>query len=349
MKKVLFVGNWAWELYESSFSNALRSHNIEVEAVVVGEYISGFWGKFQKNIPIFSLSSLRLNRDLIKRVTKEKFDTLLLWRCTHIFPSTVVKIRKIGCNVITFNNDDPFGPQKSAPVPWHHHLRWIWYLRTLKVADINLFYRPVNVQEAKAYGASHADILLPYFVPWKDHEVTLSPTERSVYSADFTFIGHYEPDGRDDAVLRLHKAGFSVKIWGDKSWYNVNNPGISTTFPSITPVYGDKYSKALSGASVCLCFLSKLNRDTYTRRCFEIPATRRVLLAERTTDLMNMFEEDKEACFFSTEEELVEKAHWLMADKDRRERVAQAGFERVWRDGHDVYSRATEFLGKVSS
>lgn len=348
MHKLLLVGNWAWQIYESSFSDALRRHDVEVEPVVVGEYLSGFFGKLQKKIPIMSLSIIKLNRELVKKVADGKYDTLFLWRCVHIFPSTVVRIRKLGCKVVTFNNDDPFGPKTSVPVPWHHHLLWFWYLRTLKVANINLFYRPINVKEAKSYGASHADTLLPYFVPWKDREVPLSSEECSIYNSDFTFIGHYEPDGRANAALRLHKEGFSVKIWGDRSWYDITNREFSETFPCILPVYGERYSKALSGASVCLCFLSKLNRDTYTRRCFEIPATRRVLLTERTTDLEKMFEEDKEACFFSTEEELVKKAHWLMSDKDRRERIAQAGYERVWRDGHDVDTRAVEFIEEIS-
>ena len=71
-------------------------------------------------------------------------------------------------------------------------------------------------------------------------------------------------------------------------------------FAPIEPVFGDDYAKALCGAKVCLAFLSKLNRDSYTRRCFEIPACGNVMLAERTADLCRMFKEDEEACFFSS-------------------------------------------------
>jgi spore maturation protein CgeB len=73
------------------------------------------------------------------------------------------------------------------------------------------------------------------------------------------------------------------------------------------------------------------------------------MLAERTDDLMHFFKEDEEACFFSTTEELVRKALWLINNPDIRERIAQAGMRRVWADGHDVESRAKSFLKHICS
>jgi len=115
------------------------------------------------------------------------------------------------------------------------------------------------------------------------------------------------------------------------------------------PVEGSEYAKALCGANVCLAFLSKLNRDTYTRRCFEIPACGRVMLAERTSDLLRMFIEDKEACFFSSTDELIIKAKWLIDNPAIALQIAQAGMRRVWVDGHDVKSRVEEFLCAIQT
>jgi spore maturation protein CgeB len=68
------------------------------------------------------------------------------------------------------------------------------------------------------------------------------------------------------------------------------------------------------------------------------------MLAERTEDLIKFFKEDKEACFFSSNEELVKKAKWLIENPKIRKKIAKAGFSRVWEDGHDVKSRALEFI-----
>jgi spore maturation protein CgeB len=62
-----------------------------------------------------------------------------------------------------------------------------------------------------------------------------------------------------------------------------------------------------------------------------------------------MFKEDEEACFFSSNEELVAKAKWLLANPDIRERIAQAGLRRVWANGHDVNSRARQFLETIGA
>ncbi len=47
-------------------------------------------------------------------------------------------------------------------------------------------------------------------------------------------------------------------------------------------------------------FLSKINKDSYTRRNFEIPAMKKVLLSEYSSELSNMFIEDKEMVFLET-------------------------------------------------
>ena len=73
------------------------------------------------------------------------------------------------------------------------------------------------------------------------------------------------------------------------------------------------------------------------------------MLAERTEDLMNMFEEDIEACYFSNENELVEKVNWLMSDKILRSRIAEAGRLRVVNDKHDIINRASVFIDNVNS
>jgi glycosyltransferase involved in cell wall biosynthesis len=225
---------------------------------------------------------------------------------------------------------------------------WHWYTRCLPIFDRNYFYRRSNCGEAISAGATHAEVMLPYFMPWQDRPVAMSPNELQRFSTEVVFVGHYEPDGREQSIRALVDAGIRVKLWGGHYWSRKVLGDLYPKLAPIVPAEGDDYAKALCGAKICLCFLSKLNRDTYTRRCFEIPACGRVMLAQRTDDLLNMFKEDEEACFFSSNEELVAKAKWLLANPDIRERIAQAGLRRVWADGHDVNSRARQFLEVIN-
>jgi spore maturation protein CgeB len=57
-----------------------------------------------------------------------------------------------------------------------------------------------------------------------------------------------------------------------------------------------------------------------------------------------MFEEGREAAFFSNAAEAVEQATRFVNDDALRQRVAAAGRARCLKDGHDVVSRARQFL-----
>jgi spore maturation protein CgeB len=342
--KIVIAGIWQWGQYEEAFAAALFELGHEVTPFRTSGFFNGFLGKQQAAIPLVGFAFLRLNRELLKLVKREKPDILLLWQCIHLLPATIKSINSMGVKTVSYNNDDPFGPKAHGNVPWHHHLVWFWYLRSLKHCQYNFFYRQVNVVEAQAVGAHHAAVLKPYFIPWKDHPAVLSEDEIKRFGCDVVFVGHYEPDERVKHLRALVKTGLSVKLFGGSYWTPEVLGDLYSYFAPIVPAQGENYAKALCGAKVCLVFLSKLNRDSYTRRCFEIPACGRVMLAERTAALLEMFVEDKEACFFSNSEELVSKAKWLVENPEIAAQIAQAGLKRVWVDGHDVKSRAAEFL-----
>ena len=344
---LLIVGSWEFDIYEDGFSRGLNKLGIDVIKFSTAKYFQSVFGKLQKRIPIIGPAQLRLNRELIMSVDSIKPDSVLFWRPTHILPSTLIYINQLSVATISYNNDDPFGPMVHGNVPWHHHWLWYWYLKCLPVFKLNFFYREINCVEAQSHGANHADTLLPYFLPWRDRNLELSLDEKRRFETDVVFCGHYEPDGRELVIKAIIKAGFKVKVWGGPEW---NRDVLGDCFDLLSPITlanGTDYAKALSGAKMCLCFLSKLNRDSYTRRCFEIPAFHRVLLSERSEALESMYIENAEACYFSTPEEAVNRVRWLLDNPEERMRIANAGASRVWRDGGDVFSRAQEFLTKI--
>jgi len=345
---ILIVGAWAWPHYEEAFARGLRGNDAEVSALATSNFFKGFLGRIQQALPLPGPALLRLNRAVLHAAKDQQPDLVLFWRPTHILPETISKLTSMGVHTASYNNDDPFGPQVHSNLPWHHNFLWHWYLKCLLLFNYNFFYRKINCAEARVLGATHAEVLLPYFIPWQDRPVQLTEAEQQHYEADVVFVGHYEPDGREDSIRALLQADIHVRLWGGRYWNRAVLGDLYDQLAPIVPADGVVYAKALCGAKVCLCFLSKLNRDTYTRRCFEIPACGKVMLAERTDDLTQFFKEDEEACFFSSPEELVRKAQWLIHNTDIRERIAQAGLRRVWADWHDVTSRAKCFLSVVN-
>lgn len=325
----------------------MEENGVRVTPFVTQKFFRSPWGRVELALPVPGPSLLWLNFSLFRKAAKEKPEKILFWRPTHILPATLKGLRKLGIQTISYNNDDPFAPQAHGQVPWHHHWLWFWYLRCLPEFSQNFFYRKVNCQEALQQGAIHAKVLMPYFLPWQDRPVDLTTADRKRFESEVTFVGHFEPDGREHGIRALVEAGLRVKIWGGEYWTRRILGDLYESLQPIRPAVGDEYARALCGAKICLAFLSKLNRDTYTRRCFEIPACGRLMLAERTDDLQRLFREDEEACFFSSNQELVSKVRWLLANPDIRERIAAAGLRRVWADGHDVRSRAREFLREI--
>jgi len=95
--------------------------------------------------------------------------------------------------------------------------------------------------------------------------------------------------------------------------------------------------------------MSKLNNSTHTTRSFEIPACGALLLSERTNEMKELFEEDKEAVYFSDKEELVQKVQLLLKEPERRNAIAASGHRRCISDGHDVDSRIRDWSNLVRS
>lgn len=335
---ILIVGDWEWDIYEDAFSKGIRKHNISVSKFKISFYFKGFTGLLLNRFPFLEVFLKKINSNLFSYIEKSSPDVILFWRPRHILPSTLLKIRKKGIPVISYNNDSPFPSAKFKYFNFFSH--WFLYLSCVPFFDINFLYRNSDLIKAKNYGSNYNFLLMSYFLPWLHKKISLNKKDLLKYRSDVVFIGHFEPDGRDQAIAYLISKGVSIRIWGPtKSW----NLSKVIDFP-VFPALGSEYTKALSAAKICLCFLSKKNNDTYTRRCFEIPACGKLLLAERTKFLSELFVDNKEACFFSSKEELLLKIEWLLNDSRAREKIANAGMKKVISAGHDVYSRANRFL-----
>ena len=348
-KKILIVGPWLWPQYEEAFSRGLEKLGYSVIGFSTSRYFRGKLGRLMQRtyLPIGMMTNL--NSSLIRKVKQESPQVVLFWRPVHIRGETVKEIQRLGVVTVSYNNDDPFASRFVRKSPWFRRIMWHWYNECLPIFDINFFYRRINCDEAQILGAKRPSLLMPYFIPERDRPITLDGVELKTYTTDVVFVGHFEDDGRDEYIRKLIDSGVNIKLWGGPEWYKRFSRQQLDKLGSISLADGDRYTKALTGAKICLAFLSRLNRDSYTRRCFEIPGTGKLMLAERTDDLLSMFKENEEACFFSDSDELLAKVHWLLKNPIEVERIAEAGKQRVWKDQHDVNSRARQFADNINN
>ena len=353
--KILLAGDWHSNVHETAVADALAQLGHQVVSFAWHDYFAKNDKKYNKIKYLYVRAQDKfvmgpvlaaLNKDFVALACRERPEAVFVYRGTHIYADSLREIKRAlpGCVLVGYNNDDPFGPGQPRRL-WRH------FLAGLPLYDLTLAYRHQNVHEYKAHGARRVALLRSWYIPGKSRPVEeLNSEQRDQYSCDVVFVGHYEPDQRVACLEAIVRRGWKLRLFGPGyHWDPVirNNPLLKHLTP-VRLVWGDDYNRALSGAKLALCYLSKLNRDTYTRRCFEIPAAGTVLLSEYTDDLAGLYAPDKEAVYFRDEIELMEKLELYLGDDARRIEVAHAGHQRVQADGHDVVSRMRQVVAWIA-
>lgn len=292
----------------------------------------------------------RINDDLVRLVDRVQPDLLFVYRGTHVTASTLQAIRSRSPRtlLVGYNNDDPFAGGQPR-WPWRH------FLAAIPEYDRVLAYRRHNISDLIHAGARSTGLLLPWFVPAIHQPVPLTVQEHAAYETDVVFIGHFEDDGRVASLDALATSNVKVRVFGPGRGFHGHDwdrplrssPRLRQLAP-VQPVWGSDYTKALRGAKIALCFLSKRNRDVYTRRCFEIPATETLMFSEYSKELAAIFREGIDVEFFRTPAELVRKVHVYLRDDEARRRVARNGRDRVIAGGHDVQTRMRCMLEELA-
>ena len=350
--RVLLAGAWQYEMYENAFARALKQIGIHDCPFNLYAGHAGLVSKFEHKYSFYGINTRRSLRELTRACEDFRPDVLLIWLGAGVRSETLKSIkRSISTRIVGYVHDDPFAHLSHGLSPSHHRYHWSPFIKALPIYDLVLFAKKLSADDALMHGAKATGVLPQYFVPWIHRHINLSDLELMEFRCDIAFAGHFEPDGRDVSLLELAKAGLKIRLYKGGLWERSRihrSRQLEQAGVFVGPaVRGDYYASALSGADVSLCFMSKMNRDPYTTRCFEIPACGSLLLSERTPELQLLFNEDAEAVFFSSIDELVDKAKWLRSNPELRACIAAAGQRKVHAGCHSVLDRAAQFIDLV--
>lgn len=341
-RRILIVRSAIEDFYEPSWVRALQENGHEVRLFDTFAYLTrtpptqggatagplrssdriGWW----QHRLLFGPRIRAANRALIAAVEEQRPEVVLMYLGHHYGEETIRALRARAF-VSLFHSDDPFGPRRRHP-------RYRLLHRALRYYDGGHFYRQATADDARAAGLARSAMLLDFYRPWEDYP-RAGPIEHEA-----AFIGHFERGFRVECIAQGVRAGLPLRVYShEPAWRRGLPPDVAASAGPHPGLYGARYREKLSRTKISICFLSRWNRDVYTRRVFEIPACGGFLLCERTDFMLSLYEEGREAAFFSTPDEFVDKIRYYLTHEANRAAIAAAGRERLLRSGHDIHTR----------
>ncbi len=266
-----------------------------------------------------------IRRHLTRAIKGRSFDIAWVDQGVLLGPSIVKRLKDLAPLVINYNVDDPFpsvDPDKR---------RFSLYRKAVPVYDMIVVVRPENVAEAYEAGARKVLHVYRSADEVAHAPLRLTSEEEKRWESEVVFIGTWMPE-RGSFLARLMDLGAPLAIYGNR-WEKAREWPILRSAWRGPGFFGSDYVKAIQGAKICLGLLSKGNRDLHTQRSVEIPFIGGVFCAERTTEHEAMYEDVKEAVFWSTPDECAEKIFWLLKNPEIRSQIASAGRERCIKNG----------------
>ncbi len=276
------------------------------------------------------------NAEILSAIRDSSFDVLWIDKGLTIRPETLAGVRNIqpACQIVGFSPDDMMNPGNQSK----------GFLKGLPLYHFYVTNKSYNVQELKGLGCPEVLFTDNAYDPHTHRPMAVSAEEEQRLGGAVGFIGQWEPD-RAESLRHLGRAGLPVRVWG-YTWERMHDVPSSVLLEN-RPLWGDDYAKAICAFKINLCFLRKSNRDLQTTRTLEIPACGAFMLAERTDEHARLFDEGREAEFFSNDDELLDKIRHYLEHEDERLRIARAGCERCLRDRYSNSERLRQILERI--
>jgi len=276
------------------------------------------------------------NKKIKKLINENVYDLIWISKGLTIKPDTLKYIKKKLPDAIIVN----YSPDNIM----ERHNQSLNFMNSLHLYDYHITTKSYIIEDFKNKGARNVIFTNQSFEPTFHYPRVLTEKEKELFGADIGFVGVWEKE-RCDSILYLVENGLNVKVFGDGKWnqYKEYHPNLVIK----SSIFSEDYSKALQAFKISLCFLRKINHDLQTSRTMEIPACGGFMMAERTSEHLQLFEEGREAEFFSTNQELLEKCIYYLKNMNRRNIIAKNGYERCIRSGYSNLNTLKKIISNL--
>ncbi len=278
----------------------------------------------------FPADVCKANQVLYSEVVSFRPGVVWIEKGNVIRPATLARIKAHvpGAILVSYSEDDMFARHNRS---WHYTAGLRYYNIVFTTKSYNC-----NANDLPALGAQNVVFVDKAFDIHAHRPIDITGSDVEQYGGDVGFIGTYERP-RAESLLFLAENNIRVRVWGP-GWARLvgAHPNLIVENRGL---YGDDYCKGICATKINLCYLRKANRDLQTDRTMEIPACGAFMLAERTDEHRRLFEEDAEAAYFGTDEELLEKVRYYLVNDVRRKEIAAAGRRRCETSGYSHHDR----------
>ncbi len=255
----------------------------------------------------------------------KRFDLAYVDSGELIDGKTVGMLRTLAPMVVNYNPDNPYVRRDGA--------RWRAFLTAVPHYDHLFVPREANVAQAMLAGARHVHrVWFAADDPIRDREDYPPAHAKARYRSAIAFVGTWMPE-RGPFLRQLAEAGLPLRIFGPR-WNKAPEYGALRSCITLGELDSAAYDAAVAGADISIALLSKGNCDQHTTRSMEIPALGSLLCGERTSEHLQLYQEGTEAVFWSDAAECIEHCRRLLADPERRLRIAKAGHRRALCNNH---------------
>lgn len=339
--RVLLVGSGEAHHIGAFFQKALTALGHEQALVDEGKYLKRLSASIVHRIA-YRLLRHRLftfeafNQEVVETARRFRPDVVLVTKGASLVPATLSRVKE-GTRALWVNyaTDDPFNPRHRTPD----------LLASIPLYDLYACTKRAIMDDVRRAGCAQV-VYVPFAYEPTLHfpEQPATENEKARFDTDVVFVGTADPERYPLFRTLAAQPHLRLRLYGT---YWERDRVLRRYHEGI--VFARTYRLALAGAKIALCLLRRANRDHQTLRSFEIPACGAFMLAERTEEHLALFAEEREAVYFDSTEELLEKVTYYLARESQRRRIAEAGHRRVVQGRHTYQDRLVEIFRHVEA
>ena len=321
LRQILYVGDTSEGCTSGMRCETFRGLGHRVQAISRGHLREGRVARFRSRV-LWKLGyphDSGVNWAIRAALSHSTPDVLWCDRPLDIKPATLKAAKRAhpSMKIVAYSVDDMS----------QSHNQSVFYVKSIPLYDLHVTTKSYNLSELTDRGAQQVLFVNNAFSPRVHFPMELNAEEKLRYGGPVGFVGTYEPE-RAEMLVALAKERIPVRVWGG-AWPDRLRAATPHLRIEGRELMGHSYRLALNSFDINLGFLRKINRDVQTQRSVEIPACSGFLLAERTEEHRALFQEDVEAAYFSSTEELIGKVKYYLGNGPVRKRIAVNGFRRA--------------------